>query len=225
MMKTALFLTATLLASISFGAIREVKLTKQCEASLKATALKMETAKLAADGEVLASKLEAVVYTSYWPAKEDMSVSVHIEDPVDGRSISYGAKVLKSDALQCKIPVQRRNDSFCRYSRSEGPESMTEIAGITWATTKDIKVGDRTSELEAQQIRAFLGDGDANQDVNELLDGTDDDEVNLGTLTLPDGRVLTYMGAYGGDNPHGVFFNEGTTTVSGSNGDGSVCIK
>ncbi|MFN7730232.1 MAG: hypothetical protein ACK5P7_13820 [Bdellovibrio sp.] len=223
-MKTTLLLAATLSASISFGAIRDVTLTKQCEASLKATALQMETAKLAADGEVLASELESTIGLSYWPAKEHASVSVRLEDPIDGRSILYSAKVLKSDALQCKIALKRNDDSFCRYSRSEGPSSMTEIPGITWAETKDIKVGDRMSALEEKQIQAFLGEG-RNEDVNELIDGTDDHEVNFGTLTLPDGRELTYLGAYGGDNPHGIFFAAGTTTVQGANGDGSVCVQ
>lgn len=226
MKKTLLVLTLTLAASASFGeTLRNVKLPKACAAQLETLAINAEAKRMKADGEVLAGPLEASAGISYWPAKEGVSLSVRVEEAIEGRTVSYSAKVTKDDVEACRIPTLKRNDAgACRYSRHEGPESMTEIAGITWKNGKDIKAGDRISALEKEQILGYFAEGDMSADLNEVINATDDNEINTGTLTLPDGRQLTYMGAYGGDNPHGVFYVEGTAKAQGSNGDGSICI-
>lgn len=221
-----LILATVLISANAFAApLREVDLTTACEESLKDFALKAEYDYLAAKGEALASKLEAVVYTSYWPAKEDMAVSVHVEDKADGRYVNYRAKVLKTDAVACKIKVKRADDTACRYSTGDGPDGLNEIKGLKFVDGKDIPADAQLSELENAQILKFLGNEGGKETVKELIEATDDGELSTGTLTLPNGQELTYFGAYGGDNPYGIFFQAGTTKAAGDNGDGSVCIK
>ncbi len=213
----------TLLATSTVFAQREVELTKQCEKALKTQAVQAEAAKLKADGEVF-TKLRGDVQLSYSPVKPDMVVRVIVEDRTDGRFASYRAKVLKTDALQCKIPIVRSGEG-CRYSADDGPKSLNKIKGISFKNGKTIKPEDSLTELEQQQIRAVLVYGDEGASVPELIRQTDDGELSTGNLTLPAGRKLTYYGAYGGDNPYGTFFEEGTATVAGDNGDGSICIQ
>lgn len=220
-----LFLASVLLSTNAFATnIREVEITNACEESLKEYALNAEYNYLAQKGETLASKLEAEVMTSYWPAEADMVVSVRVEDKADGRYVSYRAKVSKVDALACKIKVKRSNSTACRYSTGEGPDGLNEINGLKFVDGKTLSAKSDLSDLEKAQIKAFLGN-DSNEPVEQLIENTDDGELSTGTLTLPSGKVLSYFGAYGGDNPFGIFFVKGTTRVAGDNSDGSVCIK
>lgn len=205
--------------------IRDVKLTDACKASLEKFALEAETKFLAAKGEALASKLEAEAYTGYWPEKADMTVSVSVEDKADGRGVRYSAKVLKTDALQCKIKLERREDSYCRYSTADGAEGLNEIAGLKMVFGKNIEADAKLTKLQADQIRLFLGNNGGDDSVKEMIEHTDDGYLTTGTVTYKSGRKLTYYGAYGGDNPVGIFFNEGTMEVVGENGDGSVCLR
>jgi|GEM_PF-5031247 len=209
-----------------FAAPGEVTLSKACSAKLEAEALKAETAFLTAAGETIASKLEASVGLSYWPKRDDVNIGVRVTDEADGRYVRYGAKVLKADARQCQnITLVRRTEAACRYSRHEGPESLTEIKGITYQEGRAIKPDSRLSQLEETQIRTLLAqNGEPGATVAELIQGTDDGELSTATVTLPDGKILEYFGAYGGDNPYGLFFVAGTATVAGDNGDGSICI-
>jgi hypothetical protein len=225
-MKLFLLAAAALISSSAFAApIRDVELTTACENTLIDFAVKAEYKFLADQGETLASKLEGVVYTSYWPAKEDMSVSVQVEDKADGRYVNYRAKVLKVDALACKINVKRDASTACRYSTGDGPEGLNEIKGLKFVDGEKIAADAKLTKLQAEQIKAFLGNNGSDDNVKELIEGTDDSYLSTGTLTLPNGKVLSYLGAYGGDNPFGIFFEQGTTKVAGENGDGSVCIQ
>jgi hypothetical protein len=223
-MKLFVLATALISATAFADPLREVDLTTACEDSLKAFATKAEYDYLAAKGEKLVGELEAVVYTSYWPAKEDMNVSVQVEDKTEGRYVNYRATVLKTDAVACKINVKRADDTACRYSTGDGPEGLNEIKGLKFVDGENIKPDAKLTKLQAAQVKAFLGNG-SDDSVKDLIEGTDDSYLSTGTLTLPNGKVLSYFGAYGGDNPFGIFFEQGTTNVAGENGDGSVCIR
>jgi hypothetical protein len=223
------FLTLALVfvSAQAFAAGGDVELTKACEKQLKETYLKIESDYLAAKGEALAGPLKATVSSSYWPDRPDMNLGVRIEEEIDGRYVSYGAKVSKDDARACRnLSFTRRDKSACRYSRSEGPASLTEIRGLAFREGRAIKPGSRLSKIEEQQIRAFLGGEDnKNSTIKELIESTDDQELSTAKVTLPDGTELDYFGAYGGDNPFGIFFVAGSTDKAGENSDGSVCIS
>lgn len=224
-MKLFLLATALLSANAFAEPLKDVELTTACENTLIDFAVKAEYSFLTAKGETLASKLEGVVYTSYWPAKEDMNVSVQVEDKADGRYVNYRATVLKTDALACKINLKRADDTACRYSTGDGPEGLNEIKGLKFVDGENIKPETKLTKLQFAQVKAFLGNNGSDDTVKEMIEGTDDGELSTGTLTLPNGKVLSYFGAYGGDNPFGIFFEQGTTNVAGENGDGSVCIQ
>jgi hypothetical protein len=196
------FIVLVALLSAATAHARDFKLTDACKEGLQAAALQAETSNLQAQGETLASKLDADVQLSYWPDRPEVTVMVRLED-----------------ALVCKIPLMRKDSSACRYSRSEGSESLAEIRGIQFKSGRTIKAGAELSKLEQSQVRMFLdNDGsNASASIRELIEGTDDRSLSTGTLT--------YLGAYGGDNPFGMFFKSGTAQVAGTNGDGSVCIK
>lgn len=213
------FVTSTAMAA------GKVELTPACEAELQERAAAEETAYLKNTNQTLASHLKAEAYLSYWPAKEDATVGVLVEDPADGRYVYYSAKVLKTDIAACKIKLRRDDTSACRYSSDDGPEGLLSIKGMSYAQGEMITPDQTFSDLLANQVRAFLGELYSSIDASELIRSTDDQELSSGTLTLPDSRKLSYFGAYGGDNPFGIFFIEGTTTVAGDNGDGSVCIS
>lgn len=219
-------LAAALISAPAFAEnLRDVDLTTACENTLKEFATKAEYSYLAAKGETLASTLEAVVYTSYWPAKEDMNISVQVEDKADGRYVNYRAKVLKTDAVACKINVKRADDTACRYSTGDGPDGLNEIKGLKFVSGENITPETKLTKIQFAQIKAFLGNNGQDDTVKEMIEGTDDGELSTGTLTLPNGKVLSYFGAYGGDNPYGIYFEQDTTNAAGENSDGSVCIK
>lgn len=218
-----LFLLITLLGSSAF-AVDTFDLTPACEAKLKADAVAAENNLLTAQGEVLASVLSGEVYLSYYPNKPDVSITVRVADTKDGRSVDYRAKALKTDAADCKVSLRRNDKSACRYSSEGGVSSLTEIAGISFTEGQNLLPDQELSDLAQSQVKAFLGDTDPEADVPALIRGTDDEELTTGTLKLPGGRTLDYLQAYGGDNQFGIFFETGTTTPAGSNGDGSMCV-
>jgi len=224
-MKKILATTITLLA-ITQAQAEEFRLTDACKESLESRTIKAEKTWLKSHGETLASSLEADTSLSYWPNRNTVSVQVTVKDPVDGRYVSYSAKVLKTEALECRIPLARQDKHACRFSRHEGPESLNDIPGLKFNVGRTIRPGMPLTELEANQITLFLDhDKTGESSVDELIRTTDDGELSTGTLELADGSTLTYFGAYGGDNPFGIFFVTGTTDIAGTNGDGSVCIK
>lgn len=218
-----LFLLITLLAPSAF-AVDTFDLTPACEAKLKTETVAAENSLLAAKGETLASGLSGEVYLSYYPTKPTVSITVRVSDAKDGRSVDYRASALKTDAADCKVEVRRIDESACRFSSEGGPDSLAEIAGVTYTSGADLLPEQEISELVQSQVKAFLGDFDPEADVPALIRGTDDEELSTGTLALPGGRTLDYFGAYGGDNPFGIFFETGTTTPAGSNSDGSMCV-
>lgn len=220
-----LILTLALISGSAFAA-GDVQLSKECKAQLKKDILAKEAAFLAAAGETLAGPLTADVGVNYWPKRQDASVFVRVEEEVDGRTVSYGAKALKTDIRACKnINLVRRTELACRYSRFEGPDSLTEIKGITFKSGRTIKPNSRLNKVEEQQIQTWLDSEKTGASLAELIKSTDEGELSSATVTLPDGKVLDYYGAYGGDNPYGIFYVEGTMEVAGDNGDGSICIK
>lgn len=221
-----LILSAILVSSSAFAALENVKLTKDCSAKLEEEVRRSETAYLKANGEELASEITATAGLSYWPARPEATVSVLAEDELDGRYVRWFAKVSKEDVRQCRnIQLVRRTEAACRYSRSEGPDSLTEIKGFSFKSGRDIKANTRLTAIEEAQIRAFLDGEKSGASVAELINDTDDNELSTAQVTLPDGKKLDYFGAYGGDNPFGTFFVSGTTQVAGDNSDGSICIK
>jgi hypothetical protein len=224
-MKT-LILAAALISTGAFaGGPRDVSLTDSCEETLKDFALKAEYGYLATKGETLASTLDATVYLSYWPAKDDASVTVHVEDAADGRHVRYLAKFLKANADACDMQLKRADNSYCRYSTDDGPDGLNEISALKFEAGEKISADTKLTKLATAQVKAFLGQNSPYDTVKELIEGTDDGELSTGTLSLPNGKTLTYLGAYGGDNPFGIFFEKGTTKTAGENSDGSVCIK
>lgn len=214
-----------LFVSSTAVAAGDLKLSEKCKSSLKAKALKLETARLAADGEELVSALVSNVHFNYWPKQDTANVLVVLEDEADGRLAVYGAKVLKTDAAKCAIPIVRRDKSSCRYSVGNGPESLNEITGLKFVSGTDIKPTTKLTALQKEQITIMAGGNEDGLTIPELIKQTDDGELSTGTLTLPNGRNLTYLGAYGGDNPFGTFFKSGTAQVAGTNSDDSVCIR
>lgn len=221
-----LILALGLVSGSAFAALEDVELSDKCAAKLENEVLKSETDYLKANGEVVASEIKASAGIGYWPARPEVSISVKAEDELDGRYVHWVAKASKEDVRQCKnINLVRRTASACRFSRDEGPSSLEEIKGMTYKNGRDIKPGSRLNEIEEAQIRAFLDVDQRGTPIAEMIKSTDDGELSTATVTLPDGKVLDYYGAYGGDNPYGQFFLSGTTENAGSNGDGSICIN
>ncbi|MGE4133880.1 MAG: hypothetical protein AB7F86_19750 [Bdellovibrionales bacterium] len=216
-----------LVGSLAFAELTEVNLTPACKNTLETQALNKETAHLSAAGEVLASKLEARATLSYWPEAKDVAVGVMVEDPADGRYVRYRAKVLKTELAACQIQLERQAHTACRYSRAGGPDSLTEIPGFQYQEGRTIRAQDPMSSLEIDQVHRALSDDNAapiEAEVRQMIQDTDDGEVTTGTVILPSGSRLTYVGAYGGDNPYGTFFKEGTVQVAGSDSDSDICI-
>lgn len=206
----------------------DFKLPAKCSTKLQARAVKAEKERMSALHERLVSKkFEVRTSLSYYPNGDKVTVHVSLEDPADGRYAPYAATVLKTEALACKVELERRHGQACRYSRHEGPESLNEIHGLKYEAGDDIAPESKLSKARTRQVRAFLTTegGDPDASLADLIRGTDDQKLSSGTLTLPNGTRLDYLGAYGGDNPYGIFFKTDSTTVAGNNGDGSVCIK
>jgi hypothetical protein len=124
----------------------------------------------------------------------------------------------------CSIELEREEGSECRYS-SEGEDELLDRSGATIVREATLKPTTKLSKIEAKQIESFLQFEGEEQTVSELIAGTDDGEVIKKILAFPNGKRLEYYKAYGGDNPHGAFFLEKTTTVAGSNSDDSICIN
>lgn len=221
----AALLSGSIAANASAANIRDVKLTDACETSLKDFAIRAETDLLSAMGETLASKLEAEVYLSYWPLKEDVAIGVNVEDKADGRYVRYRASVLKSDAMSCRITLERATKSACRYSSADGIDGLLSIPAMSYLKGEKITPETKLTSLQSDQIRAFLGGNGLEGSVKEMITDTDDGYLTTGTLTLPSGKKLAYYGAYGGDNPFGIFFKQGSTIVAGDNSDGSICLN
>lgn len=225
-MKTLLLLT--LLSASNAFAGGEFDIPKDCEVSLENHVLDLESTHLAATGQKLASPLTSELFMSYYPHKPEVSIGVVIEEPIEGRRVTYGIKVLKKDALKCQVSFTketRREKTACRYSRTDGPGSMTEIPGITMTEGSRLEHDGTFTELQKKQIVAFLGKDGTQGNPADLVAETDDQYLTTGEFTLPDGSKLEYFGAYGGDNPFGAFFKKGTTKQVGENSDGFVCIK
>ncbi len=220
-----LLMIALALFSHTVFAAGEVELSKECKTKLSEEVLSSETAYLAATGETIAHKLKADVQINYWPARDSVNIVVHAEDPADGRSVAYTATVLKTEARVCEnIKLVRKTAGACRYSRHQGPESLTEIKELRFKAGQTIDGRDQISAVVEAQLRQLLDGQDGLETIGALIDATDDHEVSTATVTLPDGKVLDYYGAYGGDNPYGAFFKTGENVKVGSNNDGSVCI-
>ena len=225
-MKLIILIAAALTLPAFAERSQTVRLSKACETELKNRYLTAEARFLARAGETLAGTLEARVTSSYWPDRPDMNLGVALEDKADGRYVRYGAKVSKEDAKACgNLELVRATQSACRYSRGEGPESLTEIQGLRFTEGPAIRPSDRLSKIQEEQIRALLDTDKSGAPLAELIKNTDDGELSSATVILPDGKALDYFGAYGGDNPYGAFFVSRTDTVAGTNSDGSVCIK
>ncbi|NUN07067.1 MAG: hypothetical protein HUU57_15065 [Bdellovibrio sp.] len=204
----------------------EFSLSKACEAKLEQQALSLETTRLADLREVVAGKLEADVTYSYSPIKSKVSLTVSVEDKVDGRHASYRVSVLKTEAENCEVTLTEASLStqfLCRYSSYEGPEGLLNIPGVTYQDGPSLTPESILTNLQKDQVLSFLGSY-GESDPGKAIEQTDDSEVLTAFIGLPDGRLVMYMGAYGGDTAFGVFFYHGTTGVAGDNSDGSVCI-
>lgn len=224
-MKAFTILVAVFISHVAWSA-EDVALTEACKSSLQKSSIFREIHRLEKKREVLASQLTADVQLSYWPDRDDVTVVVHLEDPVDGRSVSYAQKVLKTDARTCKIKLHRRNDSECRYSRPDGgPEALNSIPGLQFVSGRTIRPNSKINALEEAQIRQFLDTDGSDTSLADLIGATDDGELSTGTVQFSNGHQLTYYGAYGGDNPYGIYFVAGAITVAGKNSDGSSCLK
>lgn len=222
----ALFLAAITWSEANAFAQTEL-VSVACRAKLEARILNVEKARLRELGEELASELVAETSTFRFPNRPEAQISVRLTDPADGRRVSYSAKALKADLRACRVRLERNDAKACRYSRPDGgPDALNEIPGLRFREVRMIKPTTRLSALEERQVRAFLNDyQDGEATISELIEGTDDKELSVGTLSLPGGRTLTYYGAYSGDTPMGMFFVQGTTRVAGDNGDNRVCIQ
>src|SRR5688572_10122684 len=96
--------------TVSAQASQQFKLTQECEATLKARILNTEKAKIEAEADELASDFEAKVALSYRPSAENVTVSVRLEDPADGRFARYSAVVTKAEARACKVWLERKDE-------------------------------------------------------------------------------------------------------------------
>lgn len=200
------------------------KLSAACEAKLTKGVLKAELALLAGKGEKLASKFETTAYVNGLFKTEGYAAVVSLEDPADGRSVRYSARVSKEDVSSCNITLKRNDASYCRYSTGEGPDALNEIAGLKFVGGENIEAKGPYTETQKKQIREFLGSEEPSKTLEQLIGETDDGYLSTGTLTMPNGSTYDYFGAYGGDNPYGVFFVKGTIQAYAQNGDGSICL-
>lgn len=206
----------------------EFQLTRECESWLQNRTIEDEQITLFGRGERLASEFQAKIHLRYEPYEPTVRVIVRLEDPADGRSIKYAATVLKGAALECKIPLERVETSYCRYSRTKGPESLSEISGLKFIPGRSIKSNDELSILENLQIREFLLSFDPenpNKSTDAMIDEMDYKEVTTGRLEIKGSRPLDYVGTFNGGNPFGYFFVSGTTRIVGEMADDNVCIK
>lgn len=227
-MKLALFtFFAALQIANAQSKVQPVELSAACKKQIEAFALKSELALVAQKGDKLASRFEAVSYVNHFPKEAVANVVVQLEDAADGRSVSYSAKVKKSDIAKCQINLARAKYG-CRYSTSDGPDGLNSIKGLKYVSGDMVSSSEGLSALQKRQIVKFLNGVNKiseSKEIDFLIQQTDDQELSTGELTLPDGRVMSYFGAYGGDNPYGIFFLKGTVAVAGDNGDGFVCIS
>jgi hypothetical protein len=220
-MKYLIFLIFPYMAS----AADQIELTELCKEQLKVAALKMETDRIAAEMDTLASPFKVSFSMNYAQKEDKVTVGVHLNEKKEGRDVTYRGTVSNAEALECQIPLKRWDELSCRYSRYGGPKALNRIKGLKFKYVKTLSPESQLTTLEEQQIRAWIGDRGANESVAELIRGTDDGELSVGILKLPKDRFLTYYGGHAGDNPFGMFFIEGTTQTAGHNSDDDVCIN
>lgn len=227
-----LFLIAALLApaaqansgaQLSTSPTFKYELSPSCKAKLTKGVVKAELAFLAAKGETLASEFETQSYVNSQPNRDYGVAVVALEDPADGRSVRYKARVSPGDVADCAINLVRDDETYCRYSTGEGPDALNDLPGLKFVSGDNIEAKGPHTELQTRQVRAFLGKEEADKSLEDLIGQTDDGYLSTGTLTTQTG-TYDYFGAYGGDNPYGVFFFQGTTKEFTQNGDGFICL-
>lgn len=148
-----------------------------------------------------------------------------IYDLTDGRAVDYRAtKISKKDAESCDIDLKRDATFACRYS-SDGDDEFQDRSGAKFIREVTLKPTTKLSKIEAQQIEGFLQYEDAAFPASELIAGTDDGEITKRVVEFKNGVRADYYKAYGGDNPHGVFYREKTMEVIGENSDAFICIN
>lgn len=203
------------------------ELSAECRTRLESQALQLELTFLESRGEALASQLSAVSHVNHFPRSGVATVVVMLEDEVDGRYVRYSQETSKENVRACRVQLTRRDHSSCRYSRGNGPESLNEIAGVHFSEGGVIRAGARLNALQKSQIRLFLDPKNYSPEAStdELIKQTEDQYLSTGAVVISSGLRLTYYGAYGGGNPFGTFFSEGTVQVAGTSSDGSVCIR
>ena len=190
--------------------------------------MKIEAEAVFAENDFLAQfnvKVEQPDLYSYVSQRKDgtFAAQVWIMDEFDGKSVTYKAENLsQSDVLSCKIPLSRVAEGACRYGGS-GEDDFLLKAGAVEISSRVIKPTSAMTNLEVRQIMGFLTD-DGRGDVRDVIDETDDGEVIQKVWTMPNGKVLEYYKAYGGDNAFGVIYLQGTVEKTGYNSDGDICL-
>lgn len=197
----------------------------QCKEKVEAQVLTNEAKILAANNAQVASELTTTMsaYSSH-QQKDKLVVRMTIQDSIDGFYVTYRALVSQEQYNRCEISMERESHWNCRYSNYEG--EFEAIPGMKWVDGPRISSEDGLTDIQKQQIRTWLDtvNPQENYTLLELIQHTDDQELLTAKVTLPDGKVLDYYKAYGGDNPFGVFFFENTTEEAGVNSDSDLCI-
>lgn len=204
------------LASAKAPAVGEV-----CKMKIEAEAMFSENYFLAQFN----TKIEQPDIYSYVNQRSDGTFAAHvwITDEFDGKSSIYIAENLsQSDVLTCKISLNRVAEGACRYGGS-GEDDFLAKAGAVEISSRVIAPTSAMTNLEERQIIDFLTD-DGRGDVRDVIGETDDGEVIQKVWTMPNGKILEYYKAYGGDNAFGVIYLQGTVEKIGYNSDGDICL-
>lgn len=215
MKKTILFFAISFLGSLSAA---DAKISEICEQTLQKNLLRQASA-------VIGYQLNAdnVEYSMWYNAPKG-KLNLSITSLEDGAHFSFDAVATEQQVKSCSLqPVYDARNS-CRYSNYSEID-LDQIDKLVFGMSLDIKNDKKLNNTQKEQIRDLLQYDDQAVSLNDLIADTDDGEVIYQPVTLPTGQELDYYKAYGGDNPFGIFYYQGTLDVAGTNSDGSICIS